>query len=95
VSIFGTSQCPTFSTPPLTQNLGPHTVNHEVQAALCLLLEGVHTQEELDEVLRCILDIWCVFLSSCVVLMEHIRIAQNQVAQEQLIHHPLVVNPKG
>ncbi|KAG2158739.1 uncharacterized protein EDB93DRAFT_1100367 [Suillus bovinus] len=67
------------ATPP-TQTIGAREVYHETHAALKPLINGVHTKEDLDELLQ---D------------LDELRRMKAEEARSALIHDPPVIQQKG
>ncbi|TEB18462.1 hypothetical protein FA13DRAFT_1803470 [Coprinellus micaceus] len=71
---------PTQPAPPPTQTLPAREIFHETQAAIRPLVNAVRTQEELDDLLDTI---------------QHVRAQQEALRNEDTLHDPPTLNPKG
>ncbi|KAG1720895.1 hypothetical protein EDB19DRAFT_1835755 [Suillus lakei] len=70
----------TRSTAPPTQTIGACEVYHKTHTALKLLINGVHTKEDLDELLQGLDELWRI---------------KAEEAHSALIHDPPIIQQKG
>lgn len=81
---------------PPTQTIGAREVYHETHAALKPLINGIHTKEDLDELLQDLDELRYVFIGTLIHSPNvSLRRIKAEEARSTLIHDPPVIQQKG